>query len=101
MRLDYVVRRFAIFILIIWLASSINFFLPRLGSQDPIRAPPPGQAMAGGYVQAGLEEMVKEYDAQFGLDKPLWQQYVNYMVDVSRLDFNYSMSNYPRTVKSM
>lgn len=101
MRLSYVFKRFAIFVLIVWLASSVNFFLPRLGGQDPLRAHLLEQAMLGGYVQAGLEEMVQEYDAKFGLDKPLWQQYVLYLGDVARLDFNYSVSNYPRTVASM
>jgi peptide/nickel transport system permease protein len=101
MRLTYVFKRFAIFVLIVWLASSVNFFLPRLGGQDPMRAHLLEQAMLGGYVQAGLEEMVQEYNVKFGLDKPLWQQYLNYMGDVARLDFNYSVSNYPRTVASM
>jgi peptide/nickel transport system permease protein len=101
MRLGYVFKRFGIFLLIVWLASSINFFLPRLGGQDPMRAHLLEQAMLGGYVQAGLEEMVQEYNVKFGLDKPLWQQYLNYLGDVVRLDFNYSVSNYPRTVASM
>jgi peptide/nickel transport system permease protein len=101
MRLSYVFKRFGIFLLIVWLASSVNFFLPRLGGQDPMRAHLLEQAMLGGYVQAGLEEMVQEYNVKFGLDKPLWQQYLNYLGDVARLDFNYSVSNYPRTVASM
>jgi len=101
MRFTYVFKRFGIFVLIVWLASSVNFFLPRLGGQDPMRAHLLEQAMLGGYVQAGLEEMVVEYNVKFGLDKPLWQQYLNYLGDVSRLDFNYSVSNYPRTVASM
>jgi len=101
MRFSYVLKRFVIFLLIVWLASSINFFLPRLGGQDPMRAHLLEQAMLGGYVQAGLEEMVQEYNVKFGLDKPLWQQYLNYLGDVARLDFNYSVSNYPRTVGSM
>jgi peptide/nickel transport system permease protein len=101
MRLSYVFKRFGIFVLIVWLASSVNFFLPRLGGQDPMRAHLLEQAMLGGYVQAGLEEMVQEYNVKFGLDKPLWQQYLNYLGDVARLDFNYSVSNYPRTVASM
>ena len=101
MRLNYVFKRFGIFLLIVWLASSINFILPRLGGQDPMRAHLLEQAMLGGYVQTGLEEMVQQYNVKFGLDKPLWQQYLNYLGDVMRLDFNYSVSNYPRTVASM
>src|SRR5260370_230285 len=101
MRYGYFIKRFGIFVLIVWLASSVNFFLPRFGGQDPMRAHLLEQAMLGGYVQAGLEEMVVEYNVKFGLDKPLWQQYLNYLGDVVRLDFNYSVSNYPRTVTSM
>ncbi|MBV9169315.1 MAG: ABC transporter permease, partial [Chloroflexi bacterium] len=55
MRFTYIIKRFGIFVLIVWLASSINFFLPRMGGQDPMRAHLLEQAMLGGYVQAGLE----------------------------------------------
>jgi len=91
-------KRFGVFLLIVWLAATLNFFLPRLSGQDPVRATLLQQAQLGGYVQAGIEAMVKEYEQRFGLDKPLWRQYLTYLHDVSRLDFNYSIANYPRTV---
>jgi peptide/nickel transport system permease protein len=97
-RADYLAKRFGVFLLIIWLAATLNFFLPRLSGQDPIRATLLQQAQLGGYVQAGIEAMVKEYEQRFGLDKPLWRQYLTYLSDVSRLNFNYSIANYPRTV---
>jgi peptide/nickel transport system permease protein len=100
-RVDYLAKRFGVFLLIVWLAASLNFFLPRLSGQDPVRATLLQQAQLGGYVQAGLEAMVKEYETRFGLDKPLWQQYLTYLADVSRLNFNYSISNYPRTVNEI
>jgi len=100
-RADYLARRFAVFVLIVWLAATLNFFLPRLSSQDPVRATLLQQAQLGGYVQSGLEAMVKEYERRFGLDKPLWVQYVTYLGDVSRFNFNYSISNYPRTVNEI
>ncbi len=101
MRVDYVAKRFGVFLLIVWLAASLNFFLPRVSGQDPVRATLLQQAQLGGYVQAGLEAMVKEYEKRFGLDKPLWQQYLTYLADVARLNFNYSISNYPRTVNEI
>ena len=52
-------------------------------------------------MHAGIEEMVKEYNTKFGLDKPLWRQYVSYLGETARLDFNFSISNYPRTVRDM
>ena len=101
MRADYVLKRFGIFLLIVWLAGSINFVLPRLNSQNPIREKLMQQALLGGYIQAGIEQMSAQYESKFGLDKPLWQQYLTYLSDLSRLDFNYSISNYPRTVTEM
>ena len=59
------------------------------------------EASLGGYVHAGIEDMVKVYQKQFGLDKPLWRQYLNYVDDVAHGDLNYSIANYPRTVVSM
>ena len=101
MRADYLAKRFGVFVLILWLAATLNFFLPRLSGQDPVRATLLQQAQLGGYVQAGLEAMVKEYEQRFGLDKPLWRQYLTYLSDVARLDFNYSVSTYPRTVNEI
>ena len=101
MRADFLLKRFGVFVLIVWLAATLNFFLPRLSGQDPVRATLLQQAQLGGYVQAGLEAMVKEYERRFGLDKPLWIQYVTYLRDVSRFNFNYSISNYPRTVNEI
>ena len=97
----YIARRFGVFLLIVWLAATLNFFLPRLSGQDPVRAKLLQQAALGGYVQGGIEEMTREYERRFGLDKPLWGQYLNYLRDVSRLDFNYSIANYPRTVNEL
>ena len=101
MQAAYVARRFGIFLLIVWLAATLNFFLPRLSGQDPVRTKLLQQAALGGYVQGGIEEMTREYEQRFGLDKPLWRQYLTYLQDVSRLDFNYSIANYPRTVREL
>ena len=101
MQADYLAKRCGVFVLIVWLAATLNFFLPRLSGQDPVRATLLQQASLGGHVQAGLEAMVKEYERRFGLDRPLWVQYFAYLHDVSRFDFNYSISNYPRTVREI
>jgi peptide/nickel transport system permease protein len=99
--LSYLVRRAGVFLLIAWLAATLNFFLPRLTGQDPVRVKLLQQAQLGGHVQAGIEEMVREYDRRFGLDRTLWVQYLGFLRDAARLDFNYSIANYPRTVNDM
>lgn len=101
MRAVYIVKRFGVFLLIVWLAATLNFFLPKLSGQDPVRTKLLEEASLGGYVHAGIEDMVKEYQRRFGLDKPLWRQYLTYLGEVSRGDLNYSIANYPRTVVGM
>jgi len=86
---------------VVWAAATFNFLLPRLGGQNPIREKLVSQSALSGAVQAGLEEMIKEFETKFGLDKPLWQQYLTYLSDMARFDFNYSIANYPRKVLDM
>jgi peptide/nickel transport system permease protein len=97
----YIIKRFGVFLLIVWLAATLNFFLPKLSGQDPVRTKLLEQAALGGYVQGGIEEMVKVYQQRFGLDKPLWRQYLTYMGEISHGELNYSIANYPRTVVGM
>jgi peptide/nickel transport system permease protein len=101
MPIDYVLKRIGFFIIIVWLAATLNFFIPRLSSQNPVRERLIEQAVLGGYVHAGMDEMVQEYERRFGLDQPLIIQYFRYMSDLLRGDFNYSIANFPRTVREM
>ena len=36
-KLAYIASRFGVFLLIVWLAATLNFFLPKLSGQDPVR----------------------------------------------------------------
>src|ERR1700716_3799587 len=101
MKTDYLVRRRGLFVLILWLASTVNFFLPRLGGQDPIRAQLGAQAAMGGASQIGMKDMIAEYDRRFGLDKPLIEQYFTYLGDTLQLEFNFSMAAYPTKVPEL
>jgi peptide/nickel transport system permease protein len=97
----YIVKRFGVFLLIVWIAATLNFFLPKLSGQDPVRTKLLEEASLGGYVHAGIDNMVREYQRRFGLDKPLWCQYLTYLDQISHGDLNYSIANYPRTVAGM
>jgi peptide/nickel transport system permease protein len=101
MRTDYIVKRIATFLLILWLAGTVNFFLPRLGGQDPVRAQLGAQAAMGGASQNGMREIIAEYDHRYGLDKPLVEQYLTYLSDTLHLEFNFSMAAYPTKVMDM
>ena len=101
MRLDYVIKRIGLFFLIVWLAATVNFIGPRLAGQDPVKHSMMARALVGGYVQQGMDEMAKEYDKKFGLDKPLLEQYGNYLKDMATLNLGYSIANYPKTVNEI
>lgn len=95
MNLKYVVQRIGLFFVVVWGAATLNFFLPRLAPGDPVRSRLFAMMTQGGFQQSGVEEMVKAYQAKFGLDKPLWQQYLNYLWDTVHFDFGYSLSFFP------
>jgi peptide/nickel transport system permease protein len=99
--LSYLAKRIGTFILIVWLAATVNFFLPRLGGENPVAQKLMQAAALGGAMHAGLQDMVGEYEKKFGLDMPVWKQYLTYLSDATRFDFNYSIANYPRKVIDM
>ena len=98
---NYVFRRFLFFLLIIWIASTAIFLIPRLSGQDPVKEKLLLEAQRGGHMQAGLEEMAATYSRKFGLDKPLIVQYGNYMADLLRFDFGPSIAYFPKSVNSL
>ncbi|MBI3971574.1 MAG: ABC transporter permease [Chloroflexi bacterium] len=100
--MSYLLKRVVLLVLIIWAAATLNFFLPKLApGRNPIREKLAQEATRGGLMQQGMEEMIKAYEATFGLDKPLWQQYLTYMSDTMRFNLGYSISNYPKTVMQL
>ncbi len=97
----YASRRLLLFVAVMWVAASLNFFLPRLASgRDPIRSRLGMQAATGGSF-SGIDELVASYSAKFGLDEPLWKQYLRYLGDVATFDFGYSIANYPARVSDL
>ncbi len=98
---NFIVRRFLLFLLTVWVAATVIFLLPRLTGQDPVKEKLLLEAQRGGSVQAGMNEMAQEYSSRLGLDLPLHEQYVNYLYDLARLDFGYSIAYFPRTVNDI
>src|SRR5918912_1875761 len=95
MRRSYALGRFVQFVVIVWGAATLNFFIPRMAPGDPIRTRLLAMTLNGSVSQQSIEEMVKAYDQQFGLDQPLAVQYVRYLWDALHLEFGYSLAQYP------
>jgi peptide/nickel transport system permease protein len=101
MPIRYVIRRVFFLIMVIWIAASINFILPHMAGRDPINEQMTQQIATQGRNANDAEILKTTYRRIFGLDKPLWQQYVTYIVNVARLDFGYSIFLYPRSVMNI
>ena len=93
-----VARRLLFLIFVIWAASTITFIIPRFSNRSAIRERFAQLARTGGFAPGDLEKIITAMQHQFGLDKPLWQQYGDYMWSVAHLDFGYSLNKYPATV---
>lgn len=98
MYLDYIARRFGVMLLVIFLAVSINFLIPRLMPGDPVEAQLMQLLSQGGGNLGDIAAMVESYRARFGLDQPLWRQYFSYWGSVMTLDLGVSLANYPERV---
>jgi len=79
MTLGYLTRRCGMFLLVVWIALTVNFVLPRIATPEVSR--PRGEAVR-----------------PFLLDRPLWEQYTTYLSQLAHLDLNYSLSSYPSRV---
>jgi peptide/nickel transport system permease protein len=97
--LGYLLRRLGIFFLVIFVAVTINFLVPRLRPTNPIEQRLYEMAAQGGVNVGQIQEMIKVYDAKFGFDKPLYVQYLNYWVDLTRFDLGTSITFYPASVR--
>jgi peptide/nickel transport system permease protein len=90
--------RLLFLILVIWAASTITFFIPRISTRNPIRERFAELARIGGFSPQDLETIVASYNTKFGLDKPLIQQYFDYIASIARFDLGVSLNKYPKTV---
>jgi peptide/nickel transport system permease protein len=97
-KLRLILRRVAFLIMVVWAASTITFFIPRMSDRNPIRERFAELARTGGFSASDLEVIVASYNKKFGLDKPLWEQYVDYIGSVARLDLGVSLNRFPKTV---
>lgn len=88
------------FLVVVWVAATLNFLILRLAPGDPVAGMLVRMAQQGGNI-AGSEEIIRSYRQTFGLDEPLVAQYVRYIANYARLDFGLSLSNFPTPVSAI
>jgi peptide/nickel transport system permease protein len=84
--------------MVVWAASTITFFIPRMSARNPVRERFAELARMGGFSPADLETIIADYNQAFGLDNPLWQQYFDYLAGIARFDLGVSLNKFPKTV---
>ena len=95
----FVLKRILLFFVVVWAATTFIFFLPKMApGRNPVMERMGMMVATGGVQAGGLQQMVEAYERKFGLDKPLWQQYLTYLNDVAHGDFGYSLMLYPTKV---
>ena len=87
--------------MVIFLAVSVNFMIPRLLPGDPVATALARLQTAGGGQSIDIKAVSKIYMAKYGLDQPVFTQYLNYWGDLFRLDLGVSFANFPEKVTTM
>lgn len=88
--IKYVVKRIVLAAITIFVVATITFFLMNMVPGGPFLS----EKAISPTAKAALE-------AKYGLDKPLYKQYVTYMTDSLRGDFGESLKQRGRTVSSI
>jgi peptide/nickel transport system permease protein len=95
---SYFLKRFGQLVLIVFIAVSVNFLIPRLLPGDPVQTAIARLQASGGQQSVDVQAISTAYRAKYGLDQPMLMQYVNYWRDLLRLDLGVSFANFPETV---
>lgn len=88
--LKYIAKRIVLAIVTIWAVATITFFLMNMVPGGPFLS----EKAISPQATAALE-------AKYGLDKPLFQQYLTYITDAMHGDFGDSLKQRGRTVMSI
>lgn len=96
MKLSYVIKRILLTIFIFLVVMTLNFFIPRLGVDDPAERYYPPQGNMSDIEYDIIKEMTRE---QYGLNGSTWEQYTRYVDKLMHGDLGNSMkSGSPKVV---
>jgi peptide/nickel transport system permease protein len=95
--LKYFGKKLLWFLITFVCAFILNFILPRLMPGDPVVVITQ-RVVQGMDSQTGIQKVYEQYAELFGTNKPLHEQFIIYVKNISRGDFGLSFSQYPRPV---
>ena len=94
----YFAKRFGQLLVIVFLAVSVNFVIPRLLPGDPVETALARLQTSGAQQSVDVQAIVASYRAKYGLDQPMLAQYLNYWRDLLHLNLGISFADFPETV---
>ena len=100
MGIAIILRRVGMLLLVVWAASTLIFFVPRLAPGNPVRDKLLAATEQGASAM-DMRALVEAYNAKFGLDRPLWEQYLHFLADTARFDLGFSIAYYPSRTTDM
>jgi peptide/nickel transport system permease protein len=90
----YFGRKVLIYLLTFFLAVTIDWLIPRFMPGNPVRT-----MLSRAQLHAGAYEAIYDYYAGlFGLDLPIWQQYLNFWKSLAHGDLGTSVLLFPEPV---
>ena len=98
--LNYIFRRLLVFFLTLWVAATLIFIIPRLAPGDPIEAMVSRLTEQAGFVENG-DLIIEGWRERFGLNDPIYVQYLRFMTGLLRGDLGYSLARFPSTVTEL
>lgn len=85
---DYIIKRLIYAVIIAWGIVTVTFILIRVGPSSPADKYLANLAATG----QDVSQVVAAIEARYGLDKPIYQQYVDYIVHLVQGDWGWSFS---------
>ncbi len=88
------------YVLTLIVAVGLNFLLPRLMPGNPVSAIAV-RASKGMTDQTAIQKVYEDYVKTFGIDKPMYVQFLQFVKNLFRGDLGVSFTYYPRTVSDI
>jgi peptide/nickel transport system permease protein len=97
----YILNKVLWFLLAFFVALVFNFLLPRLIPGNPVDSIVAAMSRGGAASGEQLQKVYQQYIQEFGLDKPLWMQFLIYLGNLVHGDLGVSFTMYPTHVQGL
>lgn len=85
---DYILRRLLFAVITVFAVVTITFILIRVGPISPADKYLANVASKG----QNIEQVTAAIESRYGLDRPIWEQYINYLKSLFKGDLGWSFS---------